>query len=40
MGSLCGSSTAKPLPPNLWDNATTKEKTDNYNKMMGRTWYL
>ena len=25
---------------NLWTSEKAREKTDNYNKMMNRTWYL
>ena len=28
------------VPKNCWNEKTVMEKTDNYNKVMGRTWYL
>ena len=28
------------VPKNVWDDETTMKKTENYDKIMGRTWYL
>ena len=28
------------VPKNVWDEKTVMERTDNFDRLMGRTWYL
>ena len=42
MGCLCAgtSNAGTKVPINMWSNKKAAEATDNYNRIMNRTWYL
>ena len=40
MGACCASAPMVKMPENIMHDALAIEKTDNWNRLMGRTWYM